>query len=177
MVSTPLWAEDNLFLKKPAEVLLDIDRDGRMDRARLLRDAKTETVDLSIFLDVDERVADLSRPPALLKKNLPFEGLLLAFESQGGGSLIITSGCGGCSNDYSTTLTIVHRDGQFLVGGYTYDWDTRTSIGRCDINFLTGKGMLALGLDPEQSAPIAGEFKPVKLADWSEETLPAACEQ
>ena len=92
MASTPLHAEDNLFLDRPAEVLLDIDRDGRMDRALLVRDAKAETVDLSIYLDDGQNAADLSRPPALLKKNLPFEGLLLAFESQGEGSLILGEG-------------------------------------------------------------------------------------
>ena len=175
--STPLHAEDNLFLDRPAEVLLDIDRDGRMDRALLVRDAKAETVDLSIYLDDGQNAADLSRPPALLKKNLPFEGLLLALESQGEGSLILTYGCGGCSNNSSTTLTIVYREGQFLVGGYTYDWETRISAGRCDINFLTGKGTLALGLEPEESVPLVGKFAPIKLSDWSEDTFPEACER
>jgi len=177
MVPAPLHAEGDLFLDRPAEVLLDIDRDGRMDRALLVRDANTKTVDLFIYLDDRQKAVDLSRPPTFLKKDLTFEGLLLAFESKSGGSLILVYGCGGCSNDSSTTLAIVYRDGQFLIGGYTYDWETRTSAGRCDINFLTGKGTLALGLDGAESVPLVGKFAPIKLSDWSEDTLPAACER
>ena len=77
------------------------------------------------------------------------------------------SGCGGCSNDYSTTLTIVYRGGEFLVGGYTYDWETRDTAGTCDINFLTGKGTLLDGIEGP-GEPMADKFMPVKLADWSE---------
>jgi hypothetical protein len=83
------------------------------------------------------------------------------------------SGCGGCSNDYATTLRIVYRGGKFLVGGVTYDWDTRSGIGSCDINFLTGNGVTSRELG--KSRLINAKFAPVKLGDWSEEKRPKAC--
>ena len=158
---------------KPPEVLnevtLDIDNDGKMDRAVLAGAA------LYVYLAAGDEKLDLSRKPAFLKKDLT-SGLILGFEAKGKGSLIVKYGCGGCSNDYATTLTIVHRGGEFLLAGFTYDWDTRNDgIGSCDINFLAGKGVTSRGLGA-RSKPINAKFAPVKLADWSDDKRPKACD-
>ena len=69
---------------------------------------------------------------------------------------MITS-CFGCGANKSTedTLTIVYRQGQLLVGGYGRSWDwnqqtsdgVKTTVGGCDINYLTGKGTVSKDLE------------------------------
>ena len=155
------------------EVTLDIDQDGRADRAALVRDTAAGSLDLYIFSGTGDAKLDLSSAPTFLKKNLA-TNLVLAFEPRGKGSLIVTTGCGGCSNDWSITLTIVHRGGEFLVAGFTREWDTRTGTGTCDVNLLTGKATLAR--NGARARPLKGKFAPVKLADWSSDTEPKACD-
>jgi hypothetical protein len=159
------------------ETTLDIDRDGKTDRAVMV------DADLYIYLSAGDEKRDLSRKPSFLKTDLA-TARVLAVESKGKVTgkaagkpvLIVKYGCGGCSNDSSTTLTIVYRNGQFVVGGVTYDWDTRSGVGSCDVNFLTGKGIRTEGLNDEKTRrSFRGKFTPVKLADWSDDKRPKAC--
>jgi hypothetical protein len=169
-VSTFALADDAPSPKILNEITLDIDHDGKPDRAALVQTADGTDADLYVYLDSEK--IDLARKPSILKKSLTTTRIL-RFESDAKGSLIVVSGCGGCSNDYATTLTIVVRGGQFWVGGVTYDWDTRTGTGSCDVNFLTGKGVRSRGL--AKGKPIKAKFAPIKLADWSEAKRPKAC--
>jgi hypothetical protein len=155
------------------EMAIDIDQDGRADRAALVRDKASSGLDLYIFSGAGDAKLDLSRKATFVKKGLA-TSLVLAFEQRGKGSLVVTTGCGGCSNDWSITLTIVHRGGEFLIAGFTREWDTRNGTGTCDINFLTGKGTLTR--DGAKARPLKGKFAPVKLADWSSEREPKACD-
>ena len=175
LAMAPAWAraQDKLPLKPPYEIALDIDHDGKIDRAVLVEHADSAGADLYIYLGTGDEKPDISRPPAILKKNLA-AAHILRFESDGKGSLIVMSGCGGCSNDYATTLTIVYGRGEFLVGGVTYDWDTRNGMGNCEINYFTGKGVRSRGL--AKGKPFKTKFAPVKLADWSPEKRPKACQ-
>jgi hypothetical protein len=155
------------------EVVFDIDQDGRPDRAALVRSAATSGLDLYVFSGAGDEKLDLSRKPTFLKTNLA-TNLVLAFAQRSKGSLIVTTGCGGCSNDWSITLTIVHRGGDYLVAGFTHEWETRNGAGTCDVNFLTGKGTLTR--NGTKARPLVGKFAPVKLADWSDKKYPIACD-
>jgi hypothetical protein len=154
-------------------VTLDIDHDGKPDHAVLLRNPRTNALDLRIEPGGwnDHRL--VSRRLAVSKSSIA-SGLVLTFAVKGKDSLIIATGCGGCSNDVSTTLTIAHRSGAFVVAGYTQAWDTRSGRGTCDVNFLTGKGTLSR--DGSKARPLQGRFAPIKLEDWSDEKRPKACE-
>jgi hypothetical protein len=165
-------AQGNGPLKPPYEVTLDIDHDGKPDRAVLVEDPASGSADLAIYLGAGAGNPDLSRRPDVTKKNIAV-ARILRFESTPKGSLILMSGCGGCSNDYATTLTIVYRRGTFWVGRATYDWDTRAAIGTCDIDFLGDNGTRSDGL--AKAKRIKGHFAPVKLADWSDARRPKAC--
>jgi hypothetical protein len=155
------------------EAVLDIDQDGRSDRAALVRSAATGGLDLYIFSGAGDAKLDLSRKPTFLKASLA-TNLVLAFEQRGKGSLVVTTGCGGCSNDWSITLTIVHRNGEYLVAGFTREWETRNGAGTCDVNYLTGKGTMTR--NGAKARPLSGKFAPIKLMDWSDEKRPKACE-
>jgi hypothetical protein len=177
-VTTPALADN-----APAfELKLDIDRDGKMDRAVVLQD-NTGSADLNIYLAIGEENPGPSRKPDFVRKALT-EDRVVDLEAKGKGSLAITS-CFGCGASKSTeeTLTVVYRHGQFMVGGYSrsWDWGNRTSddtvetlVGDCDINYLTGKGTVSKDL--EASRPIKGKFKPVLLKDWSYEKRPKVCD-
>ncbi|AZO31714.1 MULTISPECIES: hypothetical protein [unclassified Mesorhizobium] len=176
LATTPALAGD-----KPAfELALDIDQDGTMDRAVVMQDDGAPA-DLYIYLAREK--PDPSRKPDFVKKALT-EDRILDLEAKGKGSLAITS-CFGCGAIKSTedTLIFVHRRGQFLVGGYRRYWDwnihksdgtVETTVGDCDINYLTGKGKASKDL--EDGKPVKGSFKPVPLKDWSYEKRPEACD-
>lgn len=205
MVPMSAHAKDKPKLEALYEITLDIDQDGKMDRAVLVLVgpgrtdfhpltqeryglSEGESVDLYLYLAVGDEKLDLSRQPAFLKKKIvdpeqtPW---IQPLETNGNGSLIVTSVYGwGASQTWGETLTIVQRGGEFLVAGYTKDWDwnnhlsdgnVETTIGGCDINFLTGKGIVSQGLDEEEK-PIEGKFTPVKLADWSDYKRSEACD-
>jgi hypothetical protein len=183
---------------------IDIDSDGQYDRAVLVRNPRTGDADLYIYLRaggltpmpardftraptpeeaeaerramqaIKDKTASDPTPvrPDIVKASIT-EGRVFDFEKLGQGSLIIQSGCGGCSNDTATRLTVVHRGGRFLIGGYAFTWDTRSGRGHCEINFLTGRGTLSV--NGGKTKPLAGNFKPVRLADWRKDAPPKAC--
>ncbi|MDX8490114.1 hypothetical protein RFN29_00845 [Mesorhizobium sp. VK22B] len=167
---------------KPAfELALDIDQDGTMDRAVVMQD-DGGPADLYFYLGTREEKLDPSQKPDFVGKALT-EDRILDLEAKGKGSLAITS-CFGCGATKSTedTLIIVHRRGQFLVGGYSRNWDwniqksdgtVETTVGDCDINYLTGKATASRDL--EDGKPVKGRFKPVLLKDWSYEKRPKIC--
>lgn len=155
------------------EIVLDIDRDGRMDRAVLVRHPSGGATDLLIYLRTGSEALDLSRKPDIRKDDLA-HGHVMQLGANSKGSLTVQYGCGGCSNDYETTLTIVHRGGDFFVAGFSYNWETRDNgNGSCDINFLTGKGVRLRDL--AKARPIRARFKPVRLAEWSADKEPKIC--
>jgi hypothetical protein len=166
-------APDKSPLDDRHDVTLDIDQDGKPDRASLLRNRDTNDLDLVIEPSSWNSNPQMSRRLAFTKKAIA-SGLVLEFVAKGKSSLVITTGCGGCSNDVSTTLTIVHRGRDFVVAGYTLAWDTRTGSGTCDVNFLTGKGTLSR--NGSKTRPLTGRFAPIKVDDWSNDNRPKECE-
>src|SRR5829696_9237898 len=66
------------------DVMLDIDRDGRMDRAVLVRQADDPYVDLWIYLRTGDELLEISRRPDYVKDMIA-DDPILAFESKGGG--------------------------------------------------------------------------------------------
>ena len=173
------------------ELTLDLDNDGTMDRVVLVgpRDAGTankgwsvigqdDRVDLYIYLGAGDAPLDLSRPPTFRKDGIAIgerRNQILPLERSGKGSLLVKTGYSLFSNYADETLTIVYRNGEFLVAGLSYDFELKSGEqGQCDINFLTGKGVASKGPHGKMK-PIPGHFTPVKLADWSPKSYPKAC--
>jgi hypothetical protein len=186
-----------------SDIAIDIDNDGKMDRAMLVLVnpespvnrigggeahmlSENERIDLYVFLGDGGRAPDLSRKPQFIKKSIvdtENTQMVFALESKVKGSLTISS-CYGCGarKSWEQSLTIVSRRGEFLVAGFTRSWDwnvhtsdanVETTMGGCDINFLSGKGVAARRLNEDKPLPI--KFKPIRLALWSERKLPKAC--
>jgi hypothetical protein len=174
VASGPAFTETFPPIDGPFEVSLDMDHDGKTDRAVMTRQAEAGLADLSIYLGVGDGKLAPSTKPTFLKTGLTAEGII-QLDDDDSGALLFTYGCGGCSNDYETTLTIAYRDGEFLVAGYIYAWETREAIGSCEIDYLAGKGVMTEGLDGA-GIEIKEKFTPVKLADWSDDKRPRACE-
>ncbi len=176
LTATPMLA----LAENPAafELKLDIDQDGETDRAVIMQEPGGPA---SLYIYLGEEKQDPSRKPDLLRKVLT-EDRVIDLQSNGKGSLAITS-CFGCGASRSTeeTVTIVYRKGRFLVGGYSRSWDwnqqtssgVETTLGGCDINYLTGKGTVSKDL--EAAKPINRRFKPISLKDWSSSSRPRAC--
>src|SRR3981189_1560729 len=101
-------AEETASLEDRYQAVLDIDRDGRMDRAVLVRHPSGAAADLLIYLGTGSDALDLSRKPDMRKDDLAY-GHVMQLGTNSKGSLTVQYGCGGCSNDYETTLTIIHR--------------------------------------------------------------------
>lgn len=183
---------------------LDIDRDGKPDNAALVlvgpgrtnfheltRDryglGENERVDLHIYLGKDGENAGLGRKPDFVKQRITDPERVpwvQPLEVSGSGSLLISAAHQwGASHDWTEILTVVYRNGEPVVAGFTMGWywnslladDTfETLEGACDVNFLTGKGTLTK--DEETPKPIKGVFEPVKLADWTSAKIPPACD-
>ena len=95
------------------EITLDINQDGKRDRAVLTRnDDEGSYVDLTIYLGVDTDKPDPSRQPSIVKRHLA-SGHVYEMTGKGNGSLRVEFRCGGCSNDDDTAFSIVYRAGDF----------------------------------------------------------------
>ncbi len=173
-LAVPSARADNGAPREPPQaVTLDMDKDGKMDLATLTVSGDG-SVELRIFMAVSSVVPDASRKPDIIKNDIAgasFNWL----ESNGDGSLVVKYGCGGCSDDTVTALTIIHRGGEFLMSRYALDWDTRNGIGSCEVDFFMGKGVMTQGLDGEVTKRFKKKFGPLKLADWSDEMQPEEC--
>jgi hypothetical protein len=166
-------AEEKPAAKVVYKITLDIDHDGKLDRAAVVQDPASSYADLVIYLDGPGPL-DPSRIPSFLKKNLTADPVV-GLESAGKGSLKVKYGRVGLgSNQYEMALTITHRRNEFWVVGFAKTWDMRDgSIGSCDINFLTGKGVATHS--NAKPRPIKAKFAPIKLSDWSDAKRPKAC--
>ena len=186
-LASPARAEVKLF-----EIALDIDHDGKTDRAVLAGVEGTgsygpnkdwfmfgadERVDLHIYLGGGDAPLDLSRKPSFLKPGI------IRGERQNqifppvtrDGSLMIKTAYNLYSSWAQETLTIVHRNGAFLVAGFSRRTDMKNGAqDSCDINFLTGKGVVQKGVDGK-TRRLKQRFKPVKLSAWSTQSIPKAC--
>ena len=166
------------------EIALDIDRDGKMDRAALVAadDAgfyapnkdwfmigTDQRVDLYVYLGAGDAPLDLARPPTFIKRDIAIgeqQNQIFPLEAREG-SLIVKTAYNLYSNWVSETLTIVHRGGGFLVGGWMRDIDMKDGArGRCDINFLTRSGTVSGGVYGSRKA-IDKRLGPLRLSAWA----------
>ncbi len=180
------------------DVTLDMDADGKLDRAVLVlvgpgRNttwelsrgiyplSANETVDLAIYLGGGGEPIDISKPPTILKQNIidrEYAAWVQSLEVVNTRSLKVGwNEQPGSSHDLEEVLTIAWRKGQFLVVGLDTFWENPNGIGNCQLNLSTGEGSRADGELPAPKPTFKAKVKPVPLEKWSAKTWPTQCDQ
>lgn len=126
----------------------DLNGDGRPERFSLI-DANG-TADLQI---------ENTGGGVLIAENIVWVGGMSGqkpeLDAAANGSILVTSMNEAIGRDrWRLTLTIAHRQGGYMVVGYTYSWyDTLDpeNNGTCDLNLLTGRGFLTQTDRPAKS--------------------------
>jgi hypothetical protein len=94
------------------------------------------------------------------------------------GSLRLTSMNEAIGRDrWRLTLTIAYRQGAYRIAGYTYAWYDTLDLedrGTCDLNLLTGRGLLTIADDPAR--PVRTTLPALPVTEWRDDTpAPDAC--
>lgn len=188
------------------DVALDMDRDGKMDRAvlvlvgpgrtdfdELTKDrygvGEGERVDLHVYLGAGDVTPDVSQKPSFTKQNivdLERTNWVLQPEARGQGSLVISAAYGwGARKSMGDSITIIYRDGSLQVAGYTLDWEWATEVNEPEFDVKTSDGICDINFlsgrgdvsfNGDAKKPLKGKFKAVSLADWSAKTRPMICD-
>ena len=168
--SPPTTAIENVL----AAVTLSFRNDGAMDRAVLV--AGEDGADLYLFLAKSAADGPDKLELALAKTNFVWKGSMWGtlpdLAATDRGSLIVRSRNLAIGRDkWEQALTIAWRDGDFRVVGVTYsshDGLDPKAGGSCDLNLVTGKGS-------RDGKPVATAARATKVADWTDDSLPAEC--
>jgi len=156
-----------------AEVVGDFNHDGVKDRAVLVRNPDGDDVDLAVYLSAGGK--SVARP-SLYKAALGWAGDMAGTQPElslnKAGSLVIVFQNDAIGRDrWRQQFIIAYRGGELVVAGYGYQ--ARDTLeprhgGNCDVNLLTGRG-------ERDGKPIKLAAAPVRLADWTDQSVPAAC--
>lgn len=175
-VATTARAENADYARVISSVTLSFEPNGQTDRAVLVANAN-DGADLYVYFNVTPPQDDKIAKPALVKGSAAWSGAMwgtypsLAVAAKG--ALQIKSENDGVGrNRWSQTLTVIYRNKEFIVAGVTRSardtLDPKAS-GVCDLNLLTGKGL-------RNGKAVTTKTPAIKLADWSDEKLPAECQ-
>lgn len=147
---------------------------GDTDRAVLVENSESGA-DLYIYLALTPNRETPSRP-VLFKASAAWSGVMWgtrpSLDVSDRGSLLIKSGNEGIGRGrWSQTLTVVYRNKEFIVAGFTREEHDTLDLkagGSCDINFLANKGK-------RNGSSISIHTPAPRLSDWSDEKLPQSC--
>ncbi|WP_439628063.1 hypothetical protein [Shinella sp.] len=165
----------------PAERIMamasgDWNKDGTPDLALVATPGDDSGDDNGLYIYVakpeENRLTLALALPRTVWGNLTMFGQEPELAALANGSFTLTTKNDSIGRDrWRQTLTIAHRNFDFIVAGYTYSsYDTldTDAVSDCDLNVLTGKGK-ALG------QPITGKAQFVLLKDWNDEIARSIC--
>ncbi|UFI02060.1 hypothetical protein [Roseibium aggregatum] len=146
--------------------------DGDINRFRTILVETEEGADLYVFTDAGEGWKQVAHA-----KDMVWRGGMYGqepwMEATEHGSLKIYSENSAVGrNRWEQVLTIAYRNGVFRVAGYTYSYyDTLDpdANGQCDVNLLTGKGVL-------NGKNFKTSLGALPVQDWTMDTRPPECE-
>ena len=155
-----------------ATIRADLDGNGHAESFRLIVPENDPRTDLEIA----------GQWQTVIYENLGWAGIsagtLPRLELAPNGSLrLITQNAAVGRNRWELVLTIVHRDGSYRVGGFTYSFYDTLDLdagGFCDVNLLTGRGLVQAGKG-EERAVREWTMRAPELSAWTAETIPAVC--
>ncbi|GAB2206369.1 hypothetical protein ROS1_31850 [Roseibium sp. ROS1] len=146
--------------------------DGDINRFRAILVETEEGGDLYVFTDAGEGWKQVAHA-----KDMVWRGGMYGqepwMEANEHGSLKIYSENSAVGrNRWEQVLTVAYRNGVFRVAGYTYSYyDTLDpdANGQCDVNLLTGKGVL-------NGKNFKTSLGALPVQDWTMDTRPPECE-
>ena len=145
--------------------------DGDIHRYRAILAETEEGADLYIYTDAGE-----GWKQAVHARDIVWRGGMYgqepSMEAQEHGSLKIISENSAVGRDrWEQVLTIAYRGGEFRVAGFTYSYyDTLDpdANGQCDVNLLTGKGVL-------NGKAFKTTLEAMPAQNWTMDTRPPEC--
>jgi hypothetical protein len=153
------------------ELAIDLNRDGVTDQAVL--DQGDDGLELAISLSKNGAAPELGANPDFVR-NAIGSGVASGLAKGENGELLLAYGCGGCSNDTTSMLSITLKEKEFVVSRYQLDWETREGSGQCIIDYLANTGELTIDVE-EKTTQLQGPFKTKTLSEWDEITQDEAC--
>jgi hypothetical protein len=153
------------------ELAIDLNADGAMDQAVL--DQSEDGLELSITLSKNGAAPDSDASPDFVRKAVG-AGVVSGLSKGDKDELLLAYGCGGCSNDVTSMLSIVLKDSDYLVSRYQQDWDTPEGKGQCIIDYFANTGELTVDVEGK-TTQLQGPFKMKKLSEWDETLQEEAC--
>ncbi|MBS9715351.1 hypothetical protein ACFFUT_14230 [Pseudohalocynthiibacter aestuariivivens] len=157
------------------EISADLDADGRTDKALLLSDIDG-FASLVILSNSELETPEITYAPQIAWRGLA-AGTIPELKLNERGSLQVHSMNESIGRHrWHRIATIAFRKNDFILAGFTYNWyDTLelSEYGTCDVNFLTGNGVLQRGENAETSAftVFAGA---IPIEDF-DDTIPEPC--
>lgn len=145
----------------------DWNKDGAQD-AVIMIETEAQEFDVLFYLTDEElRLKLHDRVPSMVWGSSIMFGQEPSVSTRENGSLLVTSQNSGIGrNRWEQVLTVVYRENRFIVAGFTYNYyDTLDpdAGGACDLNLLTGKGVV----DDE---PVGFDHKPVSILDFPDKS-------
>lgn len=141
--ATPSFADDFR-----TEITADITGDGLIDFVELYENVNPGDADLRIWVRNTNGVLELSSQSlALVWVGGPGQQAELSLTDHGSLQVISQNYSIG-RNRWQQTLTLAYRNDIFVLAGFTYNWYDSLNLedsGNCDVNLLTGKGVLETG--------------------------------
>lgn len=153
-----------------AELRADLTGDGTPDRAAILAPRDPAAADAALILWTEAGRTDV--PDLVWPGHMAGTRPDLAM-TPGGSLQVIARNDSIGRHRWRRTLTVAFRDGRFVLAGFTHVWrDTVTpdSHGRCEVNLLTGRGVLVRGA---RTAPIRMPPARTPLVAWDGAPPPA----
>lgn len=157
-------------------VTADWNGDGRKDRALLVGNPEAATASLYIYLGTREGFDAVEFIPAFVWSGSMWGQQPGLTVSESGSLLVHSLNIGMGRNRWEQTLTIAYRDARFVVAGFTFQYHDSLDPedhGFCDLNLLTGRGVVALSGEAEQE--IDGIAFGGYVSDWHMDSFPGEC--
>ncbi len=167
LLAAPLAAQN---IGKP--LVVDLDGDGRAERFALI-DSGEGTVDLRI----EDPSGQVTLAPGIAWMGGIGQQPELDLAPNGSVRLMSMNEAIG-RNRWHQTLTIAYRRGAYRVVGFTYSWyDTLdlSASGTCDLNLLTGRGILVRNAAAERR--VRTDWNALSVTQWNDAIgPPEVCE-
>ena len=168
----PALAQDAMVPVKSVSGVETVPVDGDINRYRAVLAETDGGADLYIFTDSGNGWDETVHAAGIVWRGGMY-GQEPWMEANEHGSLKIYSENSAVGrNRWEQILTIAYRNGVFRVAGYTYSYyDTLDpdANGQCDVNLLTGKGVL-------NGKSFKTSLGALPVQDWTMDTRPPECE-